>query len=168
MPSPYRRWLQTGALFATTVLADFFTKYWANTHLSYHSPQDFIPGLLRLTLTRNTGGAFGIGKENAALMAFLASGIFLSLLFWLVKKERSANPPSNWERNGLALILGGALGNIIDRFFHGEVTDFLEFTFISFPVFNLADVMIDVGAAFVIIATLKSKPANEPPANSND
>lgn len=68
-------------------------------------------------------------------------------------------PP--WEQLGYGLILGGALGNGIDRFALGYVVDFLDFRLINFPVFNLADVFINIGIVCLLIATFRSGPPSE-------
>jgi signal peptidase II len=86
-------------------------------------------------------------------MTALACAILLAIIVWMFKKENSDSPPNKLERCGVGIIVGGALGNLLDRLMHGEVTDFLEFGFIDFPVFNVADALIDVGAALVIIGS---------------
>lgn len=149
-----RSWLLTGTVALLAFSADLIAKAWASEHLSYNQIQPLLPGVLQLTLTKNTGVAFGMAQGNVSLITFLTCLIFAGLLFWLIHKESSANPPSNLERIGMALVLGGALGNILDRIWHGEVTDFLEFVFISFPVFNVADALIDIGAGLMIISAL--------------
>ncbi|MBY0358959.1 MAG: signal peptidase II [Candidatus Obscuribacterales bacterium] len=149
-----RGWLLTGTITALAFLADLISKAWASDHLSYNQIQPLLSGILQLTLTKNSGVAFGMAQGNVSLVTLLTCLIFAGLLFWLIRQESSPKPPSNLERIGMALILGGALGNIIDRIRHGEVTDFLEFVFISFPVFNVADALIDIGAALIIISAL--------------
>ncbi len=99
----------------------------------------------------NDGGAFGIfGGANTilAVSAVVAIAIVVAYYFW---------PPLNhWLiRSGLALILGGAVGNLLDRIYQGHVTDFVDF--IHFPAFNVADAAINVGVAGVIIAILFSE-----------
>jgi signal peptidase II len=138
-------------------------KAWANSHLSYGHSESFLPGLLRFTLTRNPGAAFGIGKGQRWLMTLLASSIVIGIVLWMFNREKSDSPPNALERCGVGVIIGGALGNLFDRLTRGEVTDFLEFSFIDFPVFNVADALIDVGAGLVIIgafAVSKAQQAN--------
>ncbi|MBX9720119.1 MAG: signal peptidase II [Candidatus Obscuribacterales bacterium] len=154
MKPVFHKWLVPGLLSAATLAGDFCAKSWANANLHYGDSSIFIPGLLRLTLTRNTGGAFGIGRGHGIMMALLASSIVLGIIIWMWKREKSSAPPTQLERCGVGLIIGGALGNLFDRITRGEVTDFLEFSFIDFPVFNVADALIDVGAGLVIIGAL--------------
>lgn len=136
--------------------ADMLCKDIAKRNLVQGESQNFIPGILRFTLTGNTGIAFGIGSGHAQVATIVGTIIFAAIVFWIITKEKSAEPLSRLELSGAGCILGGALGNILDRTLNGHVTDFLEFAFISFPVFNVADVMIDVGAGLIIIASLCS------------
>lgn len=148
--------------FVLAFVLDYLTKIWANQNLGIGHSEPFWPGLLQLTLTRNTGVAFGIGQGHAAVTTLVGCTIFTVILFWIIWRERGADPLKKLELSGCGFVLGGALGNIVDRLMHGFVTDFLEFAFVSFPVFNVADVMIDVGAGLVIIASLlsaKAKPS---------
>lgn len=168
LQSTARKWLIPGLLAAGTFFSDLFSKIWANSSLHYGQSEVFLPGIMRLTLTRNTGGAFGIGRGNSALITFLACTIVALIIAWILKRERSENPPNGLERAGIGMIVAGAIGNLFDRISHGDVTDFLEFTFIDFPVFNVADALIDVGAFLVILGAAvihKAQDAAEPVAN---
>lgn len=151
MQSAQIRWGITLAVALLTAGADFAAKSWARTTLASGVSQPFLPGILQLTLTTNTGGAFGIGRDSKEIMTLLAVAICIAIIVFLSRREKSNDPPRNIERVGFGLILGGAAGNILDRFMRGEVTDFLEFTFIRFPVFNVADALIDVGVALLLI-----------------
>ena len=145
---------------ATIVLIaafDQLTKYLVEQRLPLHDSRTLIPGLLDLTHVRNTGAAFGllsaaefpykgavmIAIAGLALIALAAYGAFLGL------HERLA-------RFGLALILGGAIGNLIDRAVRGYVVDFVDFYQGGwhFWAFNVADAAITVGAALVILDML--------------
>lgn len=168
-----KNWIIPGLLGIATLAADILSKAWANVNLQIGDSQIFLPGLLRLTLTRNTGGAFGIGRGQGSIMTVLALAIVCAISFWVWKRENSDAPPSMLERCGVSLIIGGALGNLYDRFVRGEVTDFLEFSFMNFPVFNVADALIDVGAFLVVLAALilKKPPEQDvetPPAANGE
>ncbi len=149
---------------AAATLADLTSKGWAQSQLEDGLTHPFIPGILDLTLTTNRGAAFGIGRESAVLMTVLALIIFLALLIWIWKRELSAKQPGWLERLGAALLTGGALGNICERLACGHVTDFLEFAFVSFPIFNLADIFIDIGVALILASHLfpMAKAAGQP------
>jgi signal peptidase II len=129
--------------------ADQSMKSWARNHLTPGTIKPFIPGILQFNLTTNTGGAFGIGRDLSWLMTTLAVLLTLAIISWIAKRQRSQYPPFAMESVGLALVLGGALGNLCDRFTVGRVTDFIEFAFFSFPVFNVADVAIDFGIVLI-------------------
>lgn len=152
------RWLLVAGVALATTAGDALSKQWALHNLQPGVSKPFLPGLLQLTLTTNTGGAFGLGRGNPLVMTLVAVSIFLAILVWLVLRERGDDRPGTPELCGLSLVLGGALGNLLDRFCRGEVTDFLEFMFISFPIFNFADAMIDVGAGLVILSSLAKRP----------
>lgn len=152
------RMLFTAVPLVCVLSADIVSKIVANSSLQRGVPQEFLPGLIRLNITSNTNAAFGIGTGNALHTTIAGCIIMCGIIWWLLHRERSEHPLSKLELVGCGCILGGALGNIVDRVCHGAVTDFLEFAFMSFPVFNVADVMIDVGAGLVIIGTFRGAP----------
>ena len=96
----------------------------------------------------NDGGAFGIfGGQNTVLAVSAVVAIAVVAVYYFFP------PLDHWLiRSGLALILGGAIGNLLDRIYQGHVTDFIDF--IHFPAFNVADAAINVGVAAVVIAML--------------
>lgn len=143
--------------FAVAALcADQASKTWARQALTAATPHAFLPGLLRFNLTSNAGGAFGIGREAGWLMGTLAACLTLAIVLWIRARERSASAPDSLERAGMGLIIGGALGNLWDRLADGQVTDFIEFDFVTFPVFNLADACIDAGIALIALSYLRA------------
>jgi signal peptidase II len=143
---------------AIVILLDAASKQWALSALQMGETRAFIPGLLQFTLTTNTGGAFGIGRDAKGLMTVLPILICAGILYWIWKRDRSGQRLTGLEQVGFGMLLGGALGNIADRLMRGMVTDFLEFAFISFPVFNVADALIDVGIGLLIIASFLPSP----------
>jgi len=137
--------------FLPTVLllaADRLTKAWAVDHLPLAVPQRLIGNVIRLTYVQNTGGVFGIlpGNGTAFIAASAAVGLVLVVLL-LHPRVRGG-----WLRFGLSVILAGAIGNLIDRAAYSYVIDFFEIR--GFPVFNLADSCITVGAVLVVICVL--------------
>ncbi len=138
------------------LIFDALTKNWARNKLIAGDAYPFIPGI-SFFLTHNTGAAFSLGAGNSYLMTGLASLVTLALVAWVLKRE--AKLVSKVERVGLGFLFGGACGNLFDRFSQGRVTDFIEFTFINFPVFNCADIFIDVGIGLILIAML-SEPSS--------
>jgi len=149
-------WLRAGWFWVVlgVVLADQATKALIGQVAGPHFSHAVIPGLLNLVYTRNPGVAFGIlagagsARLRVALLVFSAGAI--ALLLWLLATGRGGRPRS---RVGLALILGGAAGNVVDRVMDGSVVDFLDLHVGSYhwPAFNLADSAITIGAALVIM-----------------
>jgi signal peptidase II len=111
--------------------------------------------VFHFTYVRNTGAAFSLFANGAGWLRWLSLLVSIGLmaLAWF------GPPLERWEQFGYGFILGGALGNGVDRFVAGSVVDFLDFRLIQFPVFNLADVFINVGIVCLLIASFqKAKP----------
>jgi signal peptidase II len=135
------------------LFSDLISKNWAHAHLQPGVSQIFLPGFVNLTLTSNTGFAFSIGRGHKALAQIIAAIVYLTLLVVYWQRYFSGNVQRAWiEQLGMSIILGAALGNLSERLSHGTVTDFFEFAFINFPIFNVADVLIDVGIGFILIS----------------
>jgi len=133
----------------TVFLFDQFTKFLALTYLQADSTFPVIPKIFYLTRVYNTGIAFGLFSNYQNVLMVL---ITLSLVFLAVLGSRI--PPSQvLGRIGLALILGGAVGNWMDRIRYGAVVDFLDFRI--WPVFNLADSAITVGVCLYFFIILR-------------
>ncbi len=128
-----------GALVAAVFAADRATKLWARGWLE---PRGEIPlaRFFHLTYVENTGAAWGMMAGNNVLLV-VVSLTLLGGLFWA---RRSWSPDNRWARWGAMLVVGGALGNLFDRLTLHAVVDFLDFR--VWPVFNLADSCISVGA----------------------
>jgi signal peptidase II len=142
------------------VLLDRWTKHIVTQRISLYSHIQVIPGFFQLTHTENTGAAFSLFADSTApwktglLIAF--SGIALLVVSVLLWKNHHAHVVTGI---GLALIMGGALGNLWDRLARGRVVDFLLFYFkrYQWPVFNLADSAIVVGAGLLVVEILFHK-----------
>lgn len=131
------------AVAALTYLLDRITKLLVEERLAGRPPIQLIPGVLDLNYTTNSGGAFGLGRS--APLVFAVATVVVAIAIGLASLRLSR--PS--AAIALGLILGGALGNLTDRFLHGSgfsgsVTDFIDFQI--WPVFNLADSAIVIGA----------------------
>ena len=142
-------------------LVDRLTKYLAEGHLAGRPPVELIPGVLRLRYTTNPGGAFGLFGGQPWLF-FAATVVICAGI--VVASFRLASRPGAF---GFGLILGGALGNLTDRVIRasglsGRVIDFVDLRI--WPVFNLADSAIVVGALVVVLAGLRRQPESAPPA----
>ena len=129
---------------AGAILAlDRWTKIWASTHLPYNQPIPVLGEVLRLTYTRNSGVAFGIG-QGTGFPYYVFSIVAVAAILWLFVRH----PAHPFGRQlAFALILGGAIGNLIDRVVRGEVVDFIEIGVGRWywPVFNVADCAVSIG-----------------------
>ena len=142
------------------VLLDRWSKRLVSAHISLYSNIQIIPGFFRLTHTENTGAAFSLFAEHPAhwktelLIGFSLVAMFIVVV--LLWKQTQALTVSGIA---LSLILGGAAGNFWDRVSSGHVVDFLLFYVKQYqwPVFNLADSSIVVGAALLVLEILFSK-----------
>ncbi|PYE89371.1 signal peptidase II [Phyllobacterium leguminum] len=134
------------------VIADQIVKYLVETGMDYHQQIDILP-FLALFRTHNNGIAFSmlssLGDTGLIAMTLLVIA-FVLYLWW------TSGPEKRIARAGFALIVGGALGNLIDRSLHGYVIDYVLFHTAtwSFAVFNLADAFITVGAGLIILDEL--------------
>ena len=129
--------------------ADQLFKHWVSGTIPLGGTMDLIPGVLGLTHVRNTGMAFSMLSKHTWLLA-LVSAVVAAGLVWLLLRGKF----TRWEKVCLALILGGAVGNLIDRALLGYVVDMFQTLFVRFAVFNLADSFIDVGAVVFCVLYL--------------
>jgi signal peptidase II len=141
-------------------LGDRGTKALVERSIPEHAVIPVLPYFLNLTHTRNTGAAFGLFSDSPAAwktaLLVIVSAALLVTVVGLVWRSRHLH----WESGvGLALILGGALSNLLDRITTGRVVDFVDVYFRSYhwPAFNLADSGIVVGAGFLILHYLSSE-----------
>ncbi|WP_053715520.1 signal peptidase II [Saccharothrix sp. NRRL B-16348] len=156
-PLPKRRVLLLAVIAPLVLALDLVTKIIAVENLEGREPIELFGGLLYLPLIRNTGAAFGLAEGWTVILALIASGVVVFIL-WIARRLRSVG----WAV-GLGLVLGGAMGNLVDRIFRGPgplrggVVDFISVldpwgNF--FPVFNLADSAICVGGGVIVLMAL--------------
>ena len=156
-----RRWYWW--LSGSVIVLDQVTKFLAETLLTFHQPVPVLPSF-NLLLTYNTGAAFSFlaGASGWQRWFFLGLGSLVSigLIVWL----RRLKPTETRLATALALILGGAIGNLIDRAWLGQVIDFIQLYYQHWywPAFNLADSAITVGAALLVLDSLWSGRASKP------
>jgi len=130
---------------AGSVLAlDLWTKRWAHETLRGRPPVEIVGQFVRFTYTRNSGVAFGLGA-GVRFPYYLFSILAIAVILYLFLRQRVLSFP---RQVALALILGGALGNLVDRLRSGEVVDFIEIGWSRWhwPVFNVADCCLMCGA----------------------
>ena len=109
--------------------------------------------IIQLTYTENYGAAFNIFDGNRIFLS-LVSLLSSFILIFLIFVKRNLN---NYDRIGLSLILGGTIGNGIDRICKGYVVDFIQLKFINFPIFNIADLAINIGFLLLLTSMFKYK-----------
>ncbi len=135
------------------VILDQLTKQFVKVYLPFGTRVTVIDNFFYLEQTRNRGAAWGFlhGPEWGIYVLTAISVIAVIGLYWMTKKTEPG-----WIRLSLSFIVGGAIGNLIDRVFLGEVVDFLAFYFgsYSFPYFNIADSFITVGAVLLFAFAL--------------
>jgi signal peptidase II len=149
-----RPWLLTGLVALAVVVVDQIAKREIEHNVVPGEEQRFLPGV-QLVNTRNQGVAFGFLPGKHLWVTIL---IAVALVILLVYFARHASRPLIWLPTGL--LLGGALGNIIDRVRHGDVTDFVKLP-LGWPPFNLADAAITVGIVLLFLLAEQSRRAPE-------
>ena len=135
------------------VLLDQLSKFVLVRTLGFQGSKNVIPNLVNFTLVKNKGAAFSLFSNSTTLLtitSILASFLLITLIIKLP-------PRSYWNRIGFIYLLGGTLGNGIDRLFKGYVIDFIELVNINFPIFNLADISINISIICFIIDQLSTK-----------
>jgi len=144
-----------GLLFFTlatlAVLLDQLTKAYIRTTMPPSTSFPVIDGIFHITYVRNMGAAFGLMPGRQPLFIATSLTVVVGVIgYWLIKRPRA-----RWLVISLGLVVGGALGNLIDRTTGtGLVTDFFEFAFIDFPVFNIADMAIVFGVSMLVVWVL--------------
>ncbi|HEY9813310.1 MAG TPA: signal peptidase II [Candidatus Sericytochromatia bacterium] len=139
-----------------SLVSDWLTKNWVIQNFKIGETLNLLPGVFHFTYVTNTGAAFSLFSQGGGWLRWLSLAVSLGLMAFAIFGPRF----NLWEQIGYGLILGGALGNGIDRFVSGKVVDFLDFRLIQFPVFNLADVFINIGIICLLIATFQNKPTS--------
>jgi signal peptidase II len=153
-----RRGLLVGAIVVGVVAIDQATKAWAVATLD-DGPESIIGHDVELRLSRNTGGAFSLFQGFTPLLALVAIGLTVLLVRALRRTD------DTWIVVALAMVLGGAIGNLVDRafrspgFLRGAVVDFVSVG--GFPTFNVADASITVGAVLLVLRIVFGNRADE-------
>ncbi len=140
---------------ALSLILDRLTKMWVVQNFTLSNPADTLPlwqNVFHFTYVTNTGAAFSL-FQGGDWLRWLSLAVSLGL----VGLGLFSPPLPRWEQAGYGLLLGGAAGNGIDRMLTGHVIDFLDFRLIQFPVFNLADVSINLGLICLLIATWRGR-----------
>ena len=152
--------LWTLLMIAAAVALDQWTKYLAVTHLQPIDTLPLIENILHLTYLENRGAAFGMLANHRWIFMILSTVSILLLLWWLLKEK----PKSLWITVAGAMIVGGGIGNMIDRVAYGYVVDFIDVRAIDFYVFNAADSFVCVGCGMILVWTLYMEMVAKKPA----
>jgi signal peptidase II len=158
------------AIAAVVFVLDRVTKLWIEGSVSLWDSYHVIPGFFNIVHTKNKGAAFGMFAESdspfrTALLIAVSLSVLFFIMYVLLRPGKGGFPVSRLTTIGLALVMGGALGNIYDRVLHGEVTDFLEFYSGTwrFAAFNIADSAISVGAGLLILDMWRTRKQSDAP-----
>lgn len=140
-------YLALAAFAAAIVALDQWTKWLVRRNLPLYASKDSILGIFHITHVENTGGAWSMFSGQLWLFIGVMA-LFVALIVVLIWKQWLKKPFEWWC---LAAILGGGIGNLIDRLTNGRVTDMICLDFVNFPVFNVADCFITVGCFALIV-----------------
>lgn len=150
--------LKAYALATLVFAADRFTKWLVETRVSFTDTYTVIPGFFDIIHTQNTGMAFGLfAGSTSGLRPLILSALSVAAIALVGAMLWKARQMDRLSVTGLALVLGGAAGNVFDRIAWGRVTDFLEFYIgsLHWPTFNLADSAIVVGSGLLLMDLLR-------------
>ena len=128
-------------LLAACVAGDQLLKGWVVTHLAVGESAPLLPGVVQLTRLHNTGAAWSSFSGKTGLLAAVTIVLMLAVAWLLVK--RTVRHPLGVTAG--VLVLGGGIGNVIDRVCRGYVVDMLDLQFVDYPIFNLADCFVVIG-----------------------
>jgi len=138
-------------LIAIAIIAlDQWTKQLVVKNMEIGESIPLIADVFHLTSHRNMGAAFGILQNQRLLFIIITIAVVVGIIYSLARIGKTQPRVSL----ALSLVLGGAVGNFIDRLLTGQVVDFFDFTLINFPIFNVADMAITIGVAILLIDTL--------------
>lgn len=135
--------------FLVTII-DQFVKKWTTNSLQLHESRDGIQGVFDFYYIRNEGAGWGI-LQGQMWFFYIVTLIILAYLVYIIYKHRQSNV---LQKVTYGLLLGGALGNFIDRILLGYVVDMFRLLFINFPIFNIADMALSLGIFLLIIQVL--------------
>ena len=149
---------------AAVILIDLWTKWLVVQKIDLHESVPIIPHLFQLVHVRNTGAAFGIGANtDSRVIPLLLNGGAIAVFCVVVVYALRSAVSDRLLQSGLHLILGGAIGNLLDRFRFGYVVDFLDVYVRNhhWPAFNVADSAICIGIGLLFL-DMKKKPSERP------
>lgn len=129
------------------IIIDQLVKYWTLTQLDLYESLPGIPGVFDFFYIQNRGASWGILSGRMALFYLVTLVVVVYLLYLMYKTPNF----QTLSHIAYGLLIGGALGNFIDRLLHGYVVDMFRLLFISFPIFNVADMSLTVGVVILVV-----------------
>lgn len=141
------------AVIILAIAADQISKFLVSEHLAQIGTLPIIEDIFHFTYVENRGAAFGMLSEHRWVFMTLSIVGIVALIVWLTLDK----PKSRWLRTAVSLVIGGGIGNMIDRIFLGYVIDFLDCRFIDFYVFNIADSCVCVGCTMFLVSVIVSE-----------
>jgi len=154
------KYIKLALIAGIIIILDQITKYIILDSMPLYQSIKVIPGLFSITHIHNPGGAFGLFANQSPIIRKIVflfmSSAAVCFVLWFYHNTPKSHP---WLAGGLALIFGGAIGNLIDRFRFGKVIDFLDFYLgtAHWPAFNVADSAISVGVTIFVIHLVFNK-----------
>ncbi len=135
-------------LMVVVVIIDLLTKHWITSTLKVNQAVEIIPNFFWLTNVQNTGAAWSILRNQTWILTIISLLATVGLFYLYQTKAKTF-----WQELGLALMVAGTFGNLIDRMFLGAVRDFLSFNIFGYmwPVFNVADMALVIGVGCIIL-----------------
>lgn len=133
------------------VLADQYTKMLAVAHLKGQEPFVIVQGVFELLYSENRGAAFGMMQGRQGFFFLIGAVVLAAASYAMYKMPSWKNSRYHWLKLCVIMITAGALGNMVDRVSQGYVVDFLYFSLIDFPIFNVADIYVTVSAALLVV-----------------
>lgn len=156
-------------LTVVVLIVDQFTKYLTIEMLDLYESYEIL-SFFNFTYARNYGAAFSFLGDAGGWQKYLFSGIAFVVSAYLLYSMKTTSAMHRWINIAYALILSGAIGNVMDRLMFGYVVDFLDFDlgFYRWPTFNVADIAIFIGAAMIIIDSIFWAEKREKTKDSNN
>ena len=136
-----------------SVAADQISKYLVLQNIEMYEEVAVLPKIFHFTYIENKGAAFGMLAEHRWVFLVISSIAILIFVIYLIKYK----PKDVLLRASLSMVVGGGIGNMIDRCFRGSVVDFIEVEFIDFYIFNVADIFVCVGCGLMILYMILSE-----------
>lgn len=162
-------------IFVVVLLLDLLTKELIikNAIPNVGDSVEVMPGFVNFIYVQNRGGAWGIFSDSTILLTIVSAVMFVIMLVFYVLRVRQVKEKSSiWLAVSMGLVCGGCIGNLIDRIFLGYVRDFINFQFMSFPVFNFADIALTIGMIVLVVYFLffyaKEEPKKENEKDEKD